>query len=212
MNTRLLLDGLDELGIPASENQIRQIESYIGEFERWNRRMNLVKATGDAFIVRHVLDSLSGVPTVQWLGGDNLLDAGSGAGLPGVPLAVFLSGREVTLLDRSAKRAAFLKSAVAVVPLENCRVSETELDRDEGLYDIVCCRAFRPLKISFPGLVRRLAPGGTLVLYKGKRAIIDEELRAVDEESTGYERRIVPVSVPFLEEERHLLLFRDTSL
>ncbi len=211
MNTRLFREGLDELRIPADDGQIRQVETYVDELERWNRRMNLVKATGDVLIVRHVLDCLAGFPAIRELIPSRLVDVGSGAGLPGILLAIFLRGSEVTLLERSAKRVSFLKNAVALLNMAGCSVVEAEVERGESVFDVVCCRAFKPLADSFSVLASRLEPGGSLVFYKGKKRVVLDELRSLGEKAAGYETTILPVTVPFLSEERHLLLFRDTS-
>ena len=140
---RLLEEGLEKLRVTADDTQLERIERYVRELERWNRRMNLVKAAGDELIVRHILDSVAGVPVIGELPGKSVLDAGSGAGLPGILLSIFFENRRITLLERSAKRVSFLKNAVAVLELDNCTVHEGELEREEGLYDLVCCRAFR---------------------------------------------------------------------
>jgi len=211
VNTRLLLDGLEELGVTAEDRQIRQLETYVRELELWNRRMNLVKASGDDLVIRHVLDCIAGLPVIRDLKPRRLLDVGSGAGFPGIPLAVFLTGSEVVLLERSARRVSFLKNALALVKPEGCTIAERELAGEERLFDVVCCRAFRPLRDSFPGLAARLEPGGSIALYKGKRSVILDELRSLGGEASGYDVRVVPLTVPFLREERHLLLFRDTS-
>lgn len=207
----LLEEGLEKLPVTVDDTQLERIGRYVRELERWNSRMNLVKATGDTLIVRHILDCVAGVPVIGELPGWSVLDAGSGAGLPGILLAVFFENRRITLLERSAKRVSFLKNAVAVLELDNCTVHEGELEREGGSYDLVCCRAFRPLTVAFSGLAARLAPGGSIVLYKGKKTAVIEETRAVSDAAAGYETRIVGVHVPFLTEERHLLLYRDTS-
>ncbi len=211
MNTALLVDGIDRLGIAASGRQITRLEIFADELERWNRRMNLVKATGDALIVRHLLDSLSGLPEIRSLKPRTLIDVGTGAGLPGIVLAVFLPDVRVTLLERSAKRSSFLRNAVALLELEGCQVVESEIEREKGSYDLVCCRAFKPLRDAFSGLAARLNPRGSLLFYKGKKATVEKELTEIGDAVEGFEIRIVPVSVPFLPEERLLLLFRDTS-
>ena len=211
MNTRLLVDGMNMLGITAGDRQIARLEIFAAEIERWNQRMNLVKAAGDTLIVRHILDSLAGLPVIRELTPGTLIDTGSGAGLPGIILALFLPDTRVTLLERSTKRSSFLRNAVALLGLDGCLVAENEIEREKGSYDLVCCRAFQPLKHAFSPLAARLTPGGSLVFYKGTRAAVTNEIAELGGEPDGFETKIVPVTVPFLEEERQLLLFRDTS-
>lgn len=211
MNTSLLSEGLERLELVANSEQIRRIERFVNEVERWNSRMNLVRAAGEVLVVRHVLDCVAGVPVFTGLGGRSILDVGSGAGFPGILLSIFLEDVAVTLLERSAKRVSFLQSAAAEVQLDNCSIVERELEREEGTYDIVCCRAFRPLKNSFNALVSRLNPGGSVVLYKGKKRVIEEELELLGARTNRYQVQVLPLTVPFLQEERHLLLFQHTN-
>ena len=211
MNFQLLKKGLSELCITADDRQYTGLKRFSEELERWNRRMNLVKASGDALIIRHLLDSLTGLELIRELEPRSLIDVGSGGGFPGVVLALFLPGTAVTLLDRSAKRVSFLKNVVALLELENCCVVEKEIADEADSYDLVCSRAFKPLPEAFLPLAARLKPGGTLLFYKGKKSKVFEEMALVDYEKAGFGYELVPVTVPFLEEERHLLLFRDTS-
>jgi 16S rRNA (guanine527-N7)-methyltransferase len=211
VNRRLLSDGLAELEVAATDEHLDALAAYIGEIELWNRRINLVKAAGDALIIRHILDSAAGIPVISGLRPSHVLDAGSGAGLPGVVLAIFLPAARFTLLDRSSKRAAFLRSTIALLGLENCGIVEAELSRFDESFDIVCCRAFRPLAVSFESLSRRLAPSGTMVFYKGRRRALERELDEVGSKAEEFESRIIKLTVPYLPEERHLLLFRGTS-
>ena len=216
MNTALLKEGLKKLNIAADNGQIDQIKTFAAEIERWNHRMNLVRASGDTLIVRHILDSLAGLPVIREMSPAKLLDVGAGAGLPGIPLAIFLPDTHVTLLDRSTKRTSFLRNAVALLGLSTCIVAEHEIEQERGSYDVVCCRAFQPVERVFSVLAARLNPGGSLVFYKGTDASVTEELEALRMEALGIEAlgftvERVAISVPFLEEERQLLLFRDTS-
>jgi 16S rRNA (guanine527-N7)-methyltransferase len=211
MNTELLVDGMNKLGIAASDRQIAGLDIFYTELERWNGRMNLVRAGGDALIIRHILDSLAGLPSIRELTPGTLMDVGTGAGLPGIVLSLFLPDTQVTLLDRSAKRISFLRNAVALLDLDGCLVVEGELEHEKRLYDLVCCRAFRPLKQTFSKLAARLNPGGSIVFYKGTKTAVAKEVAELGGEHKGYELKVVPVTVPFLEEERQLLLFRDTN-
>lgn len=216
MNTALLKEGLKKLNIAADNGQIDQIKTFAAEIERWNHRMNLVRASGDTLIVRHILDSLAGLPVIREMSPAKLLDVGAGAGLPGIPLAIFLPDTHVTLLDRSTKRTSFLRNAVALLGLSTCIVAEHAIEQERGSYDVVCCRAFQPVERVFSVLAARLNPGGSLVFYKGTDASVTEELEALRMEALGIEAlgftvERVAISVPFLEEERQLLLFRDTS-
>ena len=161
-------------------------------------------------IVRHVLDSLAGLTAIKRLSPRSILDVGSGGGFPGIMLALFLPEVGITLLDRSTKKTAFLANSVALLGLTNCRTVSGSLAEHTGCYDIVCCRAFRPLLNVFSDLLSKISPGGSLLLYKGRKRVILDEIESVTHysENAAFEHEIIPVSVPFLDEERHLLIFR----
>ena len=215
VNVELLRKGLAEMGTDAAATQIELLGKYIDEIELWNRRINLVKAAGEDLLIRHIFDSLAALDTIREDPPQSVLDVGSGAGFPGVAVAIMLPKIQVTLLDRSAKRTAFLRNVKALLRLENCEIVNQELEEHDGAYDLVCCRAFRPLSAVFEELTSRLEIGGTLMLYKGKRKTVEEEVEALEKRvgplSSSYEIGIIELTVPYLSEERHLLLFRDTS-
>mgnify|MGYP000067777057 CR=1 FL=1 len=214
MNTELLREGIRELGIEVDKSRLGQIAVYLREIELWNSRVNLVGASGDDLIIRHVLDSLAGLPVISALRPLKLLDAGTGGGFPGIVLALFLKEAKITLLDRSAKKCAFLNNVRALINLDNCSVINHELSSETEMYDVICCRAFRPLEAVFDELAACRNSGGTLVLYKGKKQAIEVEVTALGNRpaAAGLQPDIIPLRVPNLREERHLLLFRETSL
>jgi 16S rRNA (guanine527-N7)-methyltransferase len=203
----LLLAGIDQLGIPISTVQREQLEHFRVELERWNRVYGFVKAEGGELVIRHFLDSLAAWPVLRPLEPlRDVLDVGSGAGFPGIPLAVVLQDSKVTLLERSAKRAAFLRNACVLAGLSNTIVLEAQLHERVGRYDLVTFRAFSPLDRDLPVLRSRVRPGGWIAAYKGKKKRLRQEISA-----TGLEPEQVSIhalKVPFLDEERHLVLVR----
>jgi 16S rRNA (guanine527-N7)-methyltransferase len=206
----LLARGLVRLGIACTPGQLEALESYRAELERWNRAYGLVKASGEELVVRHFLDSLAGLPLIAGLHPRRtLLDVGSGAGFPGIPLAVFLPDCAVTLLERSSKRAAFLANVVLLLGLRHVRVEEKQLAELTGRFDLVTLRGFSPLARELHDLLRVLSPEGHLVAYKGRRERVQAELRAagVDEGEAG----VHPLKVPFLEAERHLVIINSLT-
>lgn len=200
-----LLAGLKELGIPVSPLQLEQLEKYRLELERWNRAYGFVKAQGEELVVRHFLDSLAAWPILHRLEPrGEVLDVGSGAGFPGIPLSVVLSGSAVTLLERSAKRAAFLRNVCALLGLENATVAEAQLQELRGRYDLITFRAFSPLERELPRLSARLRAGGWIAAYKGKRTRLQQEIAAAGLRAPQVS--VHALRVPFLDEERHLVL------
>src|SRR4030042_1470697 len=211
----LLAEGRGPRPIDRPPARLQALERYRLELELWNRRYGFVKASGNQLVVRHFLDSLAGLPVLARLSPRRtVLDVGSGAGFPGLPLALFLEDSRFTLLERSARKAAFLGNVVALLGLTNVRVLEMQLRGLEERFELVTFRAGRPLDRELPALRRVLAPGGVIAAYKGRRERIEAELRAAGVSAgeagrSPLEAAVVPLRVPFLEgEERHLVLVR----
>jgi 16S rRNA (guanine527-N7)-methyltransferase len=190
------------------------LNNYIEEIEDHNEALSLVgsKSRRD-LAVRHVLDSLAPLGILRGLirGGDRvteIADVGSGAGLPGIPLAVMLPDCRFTLLERKTRRAVFLRNTLAVLGLSNAAVEEREMEKAPRFrFDIIVFRAFRPLDPAIlKGLFRLLREGGVLAAYKGRREKIEAEMAAVQAMTGSWEA--IPCPVPFLEEERHLVVIR----
>jgi 16S rRNA (guanine527-N7)-methyltransferase len=212
----LLEEGLAKLGI-HQDRVLRLLHLYIKEIELFNPAYGLVKVKDRReLIIRHILDSLAPLDIIRHTLDSAfkqktplIADIGSGAGLPGIPLAVCMDDAEFTLVERMGRRAGFLCDALAVLGLPNVRVEETEMEKlalpAEKRFDLVVFRAFRPLE---PALYRKLfkllAPRGALAAYKGRRQAIEEEISKAP--PAAWE--IFALEVPFLEEERHLLLIR----
>jgi 16S rRNA (guanine527-N7)-methyltransferase len=233
--TELLRNGLAQIFTTTDEARLRgiekQLEKYIEEIKLFNKAYGLVKATDDReLIVKHILDSLAPLPVIlQALNaGDTALsmlsvldkfsvaDVGSGAGLPGIPLAVAMPKAHFTLIERMGRRAGFLRDCAAVLGLGNVEVAETEMEHAApGAFDLVVFRAFRPLDSAIlGGLTRLLRPGGLLAAWKGRRAKIDAEMAALGQalpELVEGNWKALPVKVPFLDEERHVVLYHSLT-
>jgi len=147
-----------------------------------------------------------------------LTDIGTGAGLPGIPLSVIMPTRKFKLVERMGKRTTFLESQKTILSLNNVEIIEGEAERAVGPHDIVLFRAFRPfseLKL-FKSIWKALKPGGALFAYKGKQFNAKLELAgmAVDPVLAApfAQAQIQPVWVPFLEEERCVVIVRKPRL
>ena len=207
-----LTEGLAALNIEPSEEQAEKLKNYIEELERWNPLYSLVNAAGDDLIVRHVLDSLSALAMIRDLGngrtGLRLADMGTGGGLPGIPLSLFLEDWSVDLVERSGKRCNFLNDMVITLGLDNGRVCNLDLKQVKESYDLITFRAFRPfIPEIIGGLKSCLAPDGLIAAYKGKKSSVDEEMGLLKDHFKLMDVR--PLKVPFLHEERHLLILGD---
>ncbi|MDR1240100.1 MAG: 16S rRNA (guanine(527)-N(7))-methyltransferase RsmG [Treponema sp.] len=190
------------------------LEKYIAEIERFNPAYGLVGAKNRReLVVKHILDSLAPLGIIHRLISSfppprAIADAGSGAGLPGIPLAICLQDVSVTLIERMGRRTGFLRNTLAVLGLSHVTVEETEMEKAAaGQYHLVTFRAFRPLEPRIlAGLFRLCTGGGVLAAYKGRREKIEEEMAAAGKAAGPWEA--LPCPVPFLEEARHLLMIK----
>ena len=197
-----LEQGIQKLGLSIAADEQALLLQYLVLLEKWNQVYNLTAIRDLAKMVSaHLLDSLAVVPFLQ---GHTVLDAGSGAGLPGIPIALAEPGLEVTLLDSSHKRTAFLRQAVADLGLRNATVvcERVESWQSPRQFDVIVSRAFADLG-EFVSLTQRLlAPGGVFLAMKG---IFPYE--EIEHLPPGYRvREVKPLQVPGLNAERHLVL------
>jgi 16S rRNA (guanine527-N7)-methyltransferase len=212
----LLREGLERLAVPEPQKAQGQLESYMAELARWNERFGLVKyADARELVVKHVLDSLSAWSVLRELAPDGtgtVLDVGSGAGFPGIPLAIALPRVSFTLLERMARRAAFLKTCVILLGLSRTQVVQGDLPDVRGEFDVVTFRAVAPLERLLPQLeqVRWRA----VAAYKGKEERAREEIEGVRRlADLRYDIDLRSLHTPFLDEERCLaVVMRRTIL
>ena len=184
-----------------------QLASYLDLLVKWNRVYNLTAIRDEAKLVsHHVLDSLA---VVSHLPDGNMVDVGSGAGLPGIPIAISCPGRAVILLDSNHKKGAFLKQAIAELGLVTAQVvtERVEAYRPTELFKTVISRAFLDLA-DFVKLTGHLsAPDGVLIAMKGLRP--DEEMARVP--SSWKVEKTLRLEIPQLEASRHLVFMRPLS-
>ncbi|MBI9107625.1 MAG: 16S rRNA (guanine(527)-N(7))-methyltransferase RsmG [Spirochaetales bacterium] len=202
----MLEAGLAELKIVPTDIQRERLNAYIEELLVWNSKLNLVSASDrEELIVRHILDCLSGLEIIRNMGGSSIADIGTGAGLPGMLLAIFLEKRTVSLVERSGRKAGFLRSTSALLGLvDRVEVLDVDLKQVDGVFDIVTLRAFRDLGDFISPLRKITAPGGRIAAYKGRMEVIEKDLKAACIKMSDAE--IIGLKVPFLEEERNLLI------
>jgi 16S rRNA (guanine527-N7)-methyltransferase len=195
--------GLERMGLQVPVGEAARMAAHLELVAKWNRVHNLtaVRET-DQMVVLHVLDSLSLLP---YLGRANsLLDVGTGAGFPGIPVALARPDIEVTLLDSSRKKCTFLEQAKAELGLANVTVAceRVESWRPERGYDAVASRAFAELSDFVTQARHLVAPGGRLLAMKGVYPF--EEIARVPASHRVAE--VVELSVPSLDAKRHLIL------
>ena len=188
----------------AGEPPIEALVDYLALLHRWNRAFNL-SAVRDPreMVTRHLLDSLTPLP---YLEGEQLLDVGTGAGLPGIPLALCRPDLRVMLLDTNGKKVRFLRQAVAELPLGNVSVVGTRVEQwhPDRCFDTIIARAYARLDGFVADTAHLLAPGGQLLAMKG-RFDADTEAAALPPE---WQYTVNPLHVPGLDATRTLVRVR----
>jgi 16S rRNA (guanine527-N7)-methyltransferase len=212
----LLRQGLDQLGIAGVERAQALLEKFLTELERWNPRFGLVKyGSREELVVKHVLDSLSAWTALRAAAPPfgTVLDVGSGAGFPGIPLAIVLPDLSFTLLERMERRAAVLETCAILLGLSRVTVSRGDLAKAAGDFDVVTFRAVAPLGRFLEDMERSAVRWRTIAAYKGRQQRAREEIKqaaGVTKGRISFELR--SLHTPFLDEERCLAIARPGSL
>lgn len=196
--------GLNALRLDLPIDAIGHLLDYLDLLIHWNAAYNLTAVRDPSLMVtRHLLDSLAILP---WVSGNTLADLGSGAGQPGIPLAIARPQANVTLVDSNGKKARFLREAARALPLPNVRVEQARVEELRGAFDCVTARAFADLGTMLDWAGHTLAEGGVWLAMKGQ--IDAAELASVP---AGFRIEAVRrVAVPDLDAQRHLVVIRHT--
>lgn len=205
-----LASGAARLGLSLSDSQLTQLLSYLGLLQKWGKVYNLTALKTPAeMLSHHLLDSLSVIqPLLHQTRGKalSLLDVGSGAGLPGVVIAICLPELKVDCVDTVAKKAAFVQQVAATLGLPNLRGLHARVERLAGPYDVVSSRAFASLADFVAWSRAALAPTGIWLAMKGKRP--GDELADLP---SGVEVfHVEQLEVPGLDAERCIVWMRRT--
>ncbi len=201
--------GLEKLGLAGDADLRRRLLDYVQLLAQWNQRFNLTAIRDpEAMVTGHLLDSLVVLP---WLHGERLADVGSGAGLPGLVLAMARPELAVTLIDSNGKKARFLRAACRELGLPGVTVWQGRVEDypDRAAFDTVICRAFAPL----PRLLKLCAPlvadTGHLLALKGPG--VDEEIGSAPAGwDAGWVYRTEELEVPGLDRQRRLVILSRT--
>ena len=205
MTPRAALDrGLAELALSLPAGADERLLEYAGLLQKWNRTYNLTAIRDPlAMVAHHLLDSLAVLPHLP-LAPERarIVDAGSGAGLPGIPLAIARPRWHVALAESNQKKSAFLRQAAIELGLHNVEVHEGRVEawRPQPLFDLVISRAFAALSEFIAACRHLVAPEGLLAAMKG---VAPQETRA--------ECSVVRLHVPLLDAQRHLVLCPASS-
>lgn len=198
----LLDEGLQTLGLSLPSSTRDQLIEFIALIKKWNQAYNLT-AIHDlrSMLIQHVFDSLVIIPYLQ---GQRVLDVGSGAGLPGIPLALACSDLQLVLLDSNQKKTTFITHALLTLGIKNIQVINNRVEsfHFEPCFDTIVTRATVSLK-EFANKTRHLVcVGGQLLAMKGKYP--QSELDEINAPAVIYR-----LKVPKLDAERHLVLITN---
>jgi 16S rRNA (guanine527-N7)-methyltransferase len=195
--------GLAELRLTLPASARAQLMKYVALLEKWNRTYNLTAIDDPVRMVsHHLLDSLVVLPHLPMAADASLADAGSGAGLPGIPLAVARPEWRVVLAEASDKKCAFLRQAALELGLRNVEVRQGRVEQwqPSSRFPVVISRAFAELGRFIAACRHLVAPGGVLAAMKGAAP-----------KDLGGDCLLISLRVPLLEAQRHLVLCPPSS-
>jgi 16S rRNA (guanine527-N7)-methyltransferase len=197
--------GLIELGLAAPAAALETLLDYLDLLVRWNATYNLTAVRDPRqMVTQHLLDSLAVMPLVR---GARVADIGSGAGLPGIPLAILAPHWQVTLIDANGKKTRFLREAARVLKLGNVRIETGRVESLRGEFDTVTARAFGALADIVRLAGHLLAADGELLALKGQ--LHAEELTGLADGFVVAETRAL--HVPGLAAARHVVIVRRAA-
>jgi 16S rRNA (guanine527-N7)-methyltransferase len=199
----LLAEGLSKLQLALDTRQQQLLLDYLALLQKWNRAYNLTAVRdASAMVPRHVLDSLS---IYSYIKGPRVLDVGSGAGLPGIPLAIALPHLAFVLLDSNGKKTRFLQQVATELSLGNVSVEcrRVEQYQPEQLFQTVTCRAYSDLATIVQTTRHVLAVDGQILAMKATLA--GDELALL---APCLNAELLPLQVPGLEAQRQLVRIR----
>ena len=210
-----LLAGLQALQLDLSEQQVDQLLAYQAMIAKWTKVYNLTSVRDPAeMMTHHLLGRLAAIPALQrhlksagLEQGSRLLDVGSGAGLPGVVIAICCPKVAVTCVDTVAKKAAFIKQAALALKLPNLTGLHARVESITEPFDVICSRAFASLLDFTHWSVTALAPHGVWMAMKGKYPA--DELQALPPDRAMF--HVEQLKVPGLDAERCILWLRPVS-
>ncbi len=201
------------LNISLTDEQVTQFESYSSELQDWNTRINLTAITDPQGIaIRHFLDSLTVVQVIGFDAGDKLIDVGTGAGFPGLPLAILFPQVHVTLMEATGKKLTFIQHVIDTLGLKNAKTLHARAEdagqdvAHRGMYDVVLARAVARLPVLLEYMLPLAKIGGFCIAMKGATALeeIEDSKRALFI-LHGDVKPPVTVQLPFVEDDHYLI-------
>lgn len=198
-----------EIDVPLSAKQVQQFMVYLHQLQLWNQSFNLTSLTlDDEIIIKHFVDSLVALKADNIEVGAKLLDVGTGAGFPGIPLKIARQDLDITLVEPTKKKSSFLHFIIGLLRLENVDIFDGTLDRflnerlSNGLFDYLTTRALKHQLILRNG-TKLLRQGGKVILYSSQPINPSEfssnwllESQYMFQLQKGYGRRVISIVTP----------------
>jgi 16S rRNA (guanine527-N7)-methyltransferase len=200
--------GIKALGLNCSSHQVEQLLTYLEMLQRWNKAYNLTAIREPLQMVRlHLLDSLAVHPYIK--GVKDIIDVGTGPGLPGIPLAILNPDINFTLLDSNGKKTRFLFQAINDLSLTNANEINQRVEKyqPENTFDIILSRAFSSISDMLYQCNHLVSNNGCFLAMKGKKP--DSELSQITKDYKVIE--MSKVCVPKIDSERHLIKIIKTG-
>ena len=209
----LLNNGAKKLGISLTVEQTNSVFIYLAELKKWGQKINLTAIKDERdIVIKHVLDSLSYLHGFVAAPGLRLLDMGSGAGFPALPIKIACPGISITMVDSVKKKASFLRHIIRTLKLTETSVIDTRTEELSvhflSTFDIVTARAFADMKSAIAAGMPLLKPGGLMVLSRGPEETINDQdlVRA----GVSLERRI-DLILPYSDYKRTIWVFKKAG-
>jgi 16S rRNA (guanine527-N7)-methyltransferase len=200
----VLASGIAEMGLGVSVEAQQKLLQYLSLLHKWNKVYNLTAVRDPLEMVTlHLLDSLSVLPHIK---SNNLLDVGSGGGLPGIVLAICLPNLQVTTIDTVQKKAIFMRQVKGELGLSNLTVvhARVETYQPAEKFEAIISRAFSDIALFIKLTQHLLSENGEWLAMKGQ--VPHEELKDLQKDLKVKLKKIVPLTVAGLDAERHLLV------
>lgn len=214
---KVVQDGAKAMGLHVNTHQADLFEIHREELLLWNRKTNLTAITDPFEIaVKHFLDSIAAAPLIP--PGSKLLDIGSGAGFPGIPLKTMLPSNSVMLIEASRKKAAFLQHLIRRLKLTDisalhCRAEHLIRNSNyRNFFDLIICRALGDLKTFVQIAYPLIAHNGFLLAYKANLTASEiKQIRTPDSPVTDWAVSTQTYRLPFIDHIRTLVIIRNPS-
>ncbi|MFH1147433.1 MAG: 16S rRNA (guanine(527)-N(7))-methyltransferase RsmG [Pseudomonadota bacterium] len=207
-----------EIGIDLSPAHLDKFAVYLTELKEWNEKLNLTALRNDRdIVIKHFVDSLSLCRFIS--GGSHVVDAGSGAGFPGIPLKIVNPSLFLLLVDAKRKKVHFLRYIIRTLELKDIDAIQAHLDHETSRTpeycekaDVVVSRAFSDLRIFLDLCLNLLKPGGTAIAMKGPAVDKEIEKVAAGDRYAAYEKTAdSEFTLPFTKDKRRVLVYRKST-